>query len=435
MNTTTEKQTGFAPFHHSWGGICRLILGSLCLGAVFTARATEWTFTPGNEAPNVIGTVTDGQWTLKVTGFDKANGVLKFANLWGKSIIKDWTAPADSALSGVLDLRSPLTVVDEAGVRHAIAKVVAGQSAFTKSSDLVAFYCDILSFNGVDAYQFANNANLTRIEIGGDADSLQSNLLTSNPNLKTVKFDFPALRSIGSSNQEKTIFGDQTNPDPIDVGTIAVPSVTNLSNYALNRSFIVGNLVLTNIVSMGVGAFANASLTNVFLAGPLTKLNDNVFKGSTITNVVLDLPELAEVSNTAFSDQKYIRRVELVRPLVDMGLVTKVIAAAASGNTNLGENGYLVSGTWLPNNLRIYVSKRQWVPSEAETYSAENPTGFFLGAGTFTDTEKQMIAADPTLKGAFGVCVRVVNGTLKRRAFFVHKKSPYDAISMSIRIR
>ena len=42
-------------------------------------------------------TITDGQWILKVTGFDKANGVLKFANWWGKSIIKDWTAPADSA--------------------------------------------------------------------------------------------------------------------------------------------------------------------------------------------------------------------------------------------------------------------------------------------------------------------------------------------------
>lgn len=434
MNTTTEKQMGFALFHHSWGGLCRLILGSLCLGAVFTARATEWTFTPGAENPNIIGTITDGQWTLKVTGFDKENGVLKFANWWGKSIINAWTAPADSALSGVLDLRRPLTVVDEAGERHAIANVVAGQSAFTGSSDLVALYCDILSFNGKDTSQFASNPNLTRIEIGGDADSLQGLLLNRNPKLKTVKIDFPAMRSIGSSNGQN-IFGTQTTPDPIDVGTIAVPSVTNLFDYSLSRSFIVGNLVLTNIVSMGVGAFNSASLTNVFLAGPLTKLNDNVFKGSTITNVVLDLPELAEVSSLAFSEQKYIRRVELVRTPADMGQVTNVIAAAASGNTNLGENGYQVSGKWLPNNLRIYVSKRQWVPSEAETYSAENPTGFFLGKETFTDKEKQMIAADPTLKGAFGVCVKVVNGTLKRRAFFVHKKSPYDKGGLCIRIR
>ena len=118
-----------------------------------------------------------------------------------------------------------------------------------------------------------------------------------------------------------------------------------------------------------------------------------------------------------------------------MGQVTNVIAAAASGNTNLGENGYLVSGKWLPNNLRIYVSKKQWVPSAAETYSEDNPTGFFLGAGTFTAKEKQMIAADPTLRRAFGVCVRVVNGTLKRRAFFVHKKSPYDKGGLSIIIR
>ena len=434
MNTTTEKQMGFAPFRHSWGGLCRLILGSLCLCAVFTARATEWTYTPGKEDPNIIGTITDGQWTLKVTEFDKANGVLKFANWWGKSIIKAWTEPADSAISGVLDLRRPLTVIDEAGGRHAIANVVAGGSAFSGSSDLVAFYCDILSFTKNDASQFASNPNLTRIEIGGDADSLQGLLLNRNPNLKTVKFDFPAMRSIGSSNGQN-IFGIDTTPDPIDVGTIAVPSVTNLFNYSLSRSFIVGNLVLTNIVSMGTGAFNGASLTNVFLAGPLTKLNDNVFKGSTITNVVLDQPVLAEVSSLAFNEQKYIRRVELVRTPADMGQVTNVIAAAAWGNTNLGENGYLVSGKWLPNNLRIYVSKKQWVPSAAETYSEDNPTGFFLGANTFTAKEKQMIAADPTLKGAFGVCVKVVNGTLKRRAFFVHKKSPYDNGGLSIIIR
>ena len=434
MNTTTEKQTGFAPFHRSWGGICRLILGSLCLCAVFTARATEWTFTPGAENPNVIGTITDGQWTLKVTGFDKANGVLKFANMWGKSLIKAWTEPADSAMSGVLDLRRPLVVADGAGTRTAIRSVVAGEKAFFESGNLVAFYCDILSFSANATSAFQGNANLTRIEIGGDADILPSLLLNRNPKLKTVQFDFPAMRTIGSLNGQ-SIFGTQTSPDPIDVGTIAVPSVTNLFGGALSHSFIVGNLVLTNIVSMGTGAFNSASLTNVFLAGPLTKLNDNVFKGSTITNVVLDLPELAEVSSLAFNSQTNIRRVELVRTPADMGQVTNVIAAAASGNTNLGENGYQVSGKWLPNNLRIYVSKRQWVPSEAETYSAENPTGFFLGKETFTDKEKQMIAADPTLKGAFGVCVKVVNGTLKRRAFFVHKKSPYDKGGLCIRIR
>ena len=432
MNTATEKQMGFAPFHHSWGGICRLVLGILCLGAVFTARATEWTYTPGKDEANVIGTITDGQWTLKVTGFDKENGSLEFKS-W-KSLIKAWTAPTDSTKQGVLDLRSPLTVVDEAGGRHAIAKVGAGKSAFMGPSDLVAFYCDILAFSANADSAFQSNTNLTTVVIGGDADSLPGLLLSRNPKLKTVQFNFPAMRSIGNSNGQ-SIFGIQTSPDPIDVGTIAVPSVTNLFGGALSHSFIVGNLVLTNIVSMGTGAFNGASLTNVFLAGPLTKLNDNVFRGSTITNVVLDLPELAEVSSSAFSGQNYIRRVELVRTLADMGQVTNVIAAAASGNTNLGENGYLVSGKWLPNNLRIYVSKKQWVPSAAETYSAENPTGFFLGAGTFTAKEKQMIAADPTLRRAFGVCVRVVNGTLKRRAFFVHKKSPYDNGGLSIIIR
>lgn len=61
----------------------RLVLGILCLGAIFTARATEWTFAPG---AGISGTITDGQRTLEVTKFDRASGSLEFSS-W-KSPIK-----------------------------------------------------------------------------------------------------------------------------------------------------------------------------------------------------------------------------------------------------------------------------------------------------------------------------------------------------------
>ena len=389
-----------------------------------------WFYTPyaKPDAYKVIGTITDGQWTLEVTKFDRTDGSLEFAS-W-KSLIQDWSEPTDSTKHGVLDLRRPLVVADGDGVRTAIRSVVAGKSAFSGSDKLVAFYCDILSFSADATSAFQGNDNLTTVGIGGNAGVLPTLLFNQNPKLKAVAFDFPNLRTI-----ENRVFGS-SNPDPIDVQTFAIPSVESVLGAASSggSSFLYGDLVLANVAIIGDGAFNNASLTNVYLAGPATRLGNNAFRGSSITNVVLNLSQLAEVSSSAFNGQKNIRRVELVRKPADMGQVTNVIAAAASG-TDLGANGYLVSKKWLPNDLRIYVSKKQWVPSAAETYSAENPTGFFLGADTFTDKEKQMIAADPTLEGAFGVCVRVVNGTLKRRAFFVHKNSPYDKGGLIICIR
>ena len=406
------------------------VAGAFCLGLTLSVGATTWTYTPGKENPNIIGTVTDGQWTLKVTGFDKKNGVLRFASNWGKSIIKDWTEPTDSASRGVLDLRSPLKI-SENGQETTITNVVAGGSAFSWSTNLVAFSCDMLTFHGADNSQFAGNANLTRIEIGGGADSLPNLLLNKNPKLKTVKFDFPALRSVYG------IFGNETSPDPIDVGTIAVPAVTNIADWSLNRKCVAGDLVLTNIAVMGAGTFSGASLTNVFLGGPLTQLGENVFKGSTVTNIVLDLPELAAAAKSSFGEQRYIRSVEFRRtPAGGMGLATNIIAHAAWGNNNLGSNGYLIDGSWRPNNLRIYVSKKQWTPEETEVYDAtNNPTGFFLGRETFTKKEKEMIQGDSTLGKAFGVCVRVANGKLVRQAFFVHKPSPHDPKGFALPFR
>ncbi len=39
------------------------VAGAFCLGLTLSVGATTWTYTPGKENPNIIGTVTDGQWT------------------------------------------------------------------------------------------------------------------------------------------------------------------------------------------------------------------------------------------------------------------------------------------------------------------------------------------------------------------------------------
>ena len=244
--------------------------------------------------------------------------------------------------------------------------------------------------------------------------------------LVVAKFDFPNLRQ-GGSTAGQTILGN-ASPNPIDIATVAIPGVTNVVKGAYAHAKLGGDLVLTNVMAIGDGAFNGAVLTNVTLTGSLAALPANAFKGTAITNVVLDLPNLTNVAATAFSGQTNVRSVELVSRLADMGMVTNVVAAAAN-NANLGDNGYLVNKAWQKNNLRIYVSKRQWRPSAAETYDAEtNPTGYFLGKESFNDKEQALIEADPTLAKAFGILV-VKSGTkVVRKAFFVNKPSPHDKI-------
>lgn len=103
---------------------------------------------------------------------------------------------------------------------------MAGKSAFSGSDKLVAFYCDSLSFAANADSAFSGNTNLGTVEIGGNADYLPNLLLNGNPKLKTVKFDFPNLRTI-----EDRVFGT-SNPDPIDVRTFASPSVERVRSAA-----------------------------------------------------------------------------------------------------------------------------------------------------------------------------------------------------------
>lgn len=156
--------------------------------------------------------------------------------------------------------------------------------------------------------------------------------------------------------------------------------------------------------------YTSTALKEVYLAGTIDTLQKDTFRsttGGTITNVVFDLPNLTSIysdaANHAFYGQKKIRRVELVTPFTDMGLVTNIVKNADNGSINA---------------LRIYVSKKMWIPSEKETYSETNPTGIF---SDITAEEKATLDAE-IQKNVMGVLV--MGGT--RKGIFVHKTSKYD---------
>ena len=253
------------------------LLTSVCLCAALSASATTWTYTPGTDANNVVGTITDGQWTLKVTEFDKENHVLSFAmsESWGHPVVKAYEPSSDPTKKGVLDLSSPLEIVEgesESQTSTTITKVKIGTWSFgcenedNVATNMVEFYCNVIDKISGE-FNFASDPNLKKVEIGGTAESIGHLVFANDPALKTVKMDFPDMRSVGASWCLFGANGEGTTLDSLDVMAVLNPLVTNICNNALARSFIVGDLVLSNAMNIGEQAFNQASLSSVFLGG------------------------------------------------------------------------------------------------------------------------------------------------------------------------
>ena len=385
-----------------------MLAGAACLCAALSASATEWTYS----ASGTTYTITDGQWTLKVGKLAATDTTLKVTGISG------WEDPTSTPdKKGVLDLRKPLTVtVNDATAT--ISSVEVAQSALGWKTNIVEICCDIIGAMADSC--FAGNANMTNIVIGGTAETLPGLVVNKCSKLKTATFGFPNLRKAGNAVGHGILGVNTTSLTPIDISTVAVPGITNVCSGAFANSLWRGDLVLTNVMTMGANAFMNAALTNVYVSGSLTNLANQVFRGTTITNVVFDLPNLESIAIDAFghttsteNQQKKIRSVEILSAISDMGQITNIVR--------------YVSGTAASTGCRVYVSKRQWTKEARElaTYSAdENPTGYFADKATFTDAEKNKIAEDSTLAKAYGVLV--VGGA--RKAFVVNKPSPHDKI-------
>lgn len=384
-----------------------------------------WAYTPDSSfSYSAVGKITDGQWTLIVRALNTTTGTLSLP--WNETVkSKDnsttyksytWQEPEDSAKKGICDLRSPLALTNTVdGTVIPINSVELGQT-FMRSTDLVEFYCDIISSLGSSA-NFQHCTSMTTIAIGGTAKSCSDLLLNRTKALQSVEFNFPNMLKLGNGHFPIGIIYNSSLK--FDITGLASPGVTNIAYNIIqtdtgsnNGSCLYGDLVLTNIMNMVYGAFQNSSLTSVSLAGPITVLNGNTFSGSSITNVVLDLPNLTtawsvndnNMQVSAFNGQSKIRTVHLKTRLLDMGQITNIVASAN------------MTGTISPENLLIYVSRRSWAPSMAEKYDADsNQTGFF---SYLTAAERQATKNDPVLSRAFGVLV-TPSGT--RKAYFVHE--------------
>ena len=392
----------------------KYILLALILALAGTVCAKNWTYDSSAK------TISDGQWTLSVTLKDTVLSV------WG---VKSYVDGGD----GVIDLNKPLTLTGGSSVT--VSGVEFGESSLSGKSALKKFYCDIVDALGKSMLQ--SNPNLTDVVLKGEKVSKLSDLMLNRcSSLTNAVLKFPNLRTVGDR-----IFGVYTEKvAPINVMDLLNPGVTNITSkltQGKGSSFFYGDLVLTNVHAMSQNAFDDANLTSVYLAGPLEELKWGVFRGYTkqsITNIVLALPNLKSVNSDAFLGQCNIHSLEMQRvPKGGMALVKNVLYPAAKG-VGLGEQYAYGSGGWPTQTNRIYVSRKQWTPSAEETWTESNTNGFFVGK-PFTDNERNMITADPTLTKAFGVLVEYRNGNLVRRAFFVRKSSPYDKLGFVLHFR
>ena len=392
----------------------KYILLALILALAGTVCAKNWTY------DSSASTISDGQWTLSVSLKDTVLSV------WGG---KSYVDGGD----GVIDLNNPLTLTGGSSVT--VSGVVFGESSLSGKSALKKFYCDIVDALGKSMLQ--SNPNLTDVVLKGEKVSKLSDLMLNRcSSLTNAVLKFPNLRTVGDR-----IFGVETKKvAPINVMDLLNPGVTNITSKLTQdkgSSFFYGDLVLTNVHAMSQNAFDDANLTSVYLAGPLEELKGDVFRGYTkqsITNIVLALPNLKSVNSDAFVGQCNIHSLEMQRvPKGGMALVKNVLYPAAKGE-GLGEQYAYGLGGWPTQTNRIYVSRKQWTPSAEETWTESNTNGFFLGK-PFTEGEKKMIEADPTLTKAFGVWVQYQGTNLVHRAFFVHKPSPYDKLGFVLHFR
>ncbi len=426
------------------------LIGLVCIGLAFSASAaTTWTYKKTGAGTSTAGTITNEQWTITVKSFDEENAILTLGN--GSCAITARVDPEDTTQAGILDLRDIQVVKgDDTENSIGIKSLALSQSAFNTSKfGLKELYCNNISSLGSSC--FANNTDLIKIEIGGPVEEFPTLLINKCSSLETAEFNFPNVKKAGDW---QTITGGSLTAlkNNFDVSTFVNPGITNILKNAFAISYFYGDLTLTNVMFLGTAAFQGASLTNVYLSGSLTTLPQYVLRGNgTITNVVLDLPNLETIDYEAFGhqnqghNQNMIRRVELVYALKDMGLVTNIVRFAASGSANLGENGYMVydetqkKNVWLLNNLCIYVSKKQWNPNDKKNeevkWSEENPSGFVADVSTLKDKEKKLLD-EKTLKNVMGVLITKSGTKTVRKAFIIHKPSirdPKTGFAISIR--
>lgn len=269
----------------------KMVLGLVAALAAASASA-GWTYDSSAK------TMTDGNWTLKVSGLDASKGIV--------SIGVDDTGLKSGyvAGSGVLDLRGTLFTIDT--VAYDKKEIKSG--LLRTSTAITEFYADGLTDVGGTA--FYKCTSLTTVAIGGTFTSLPSKggyggqgLFHSCSKLASFTMDAPNLVSIGGDafNSAANLVADIEDICPSTLKTIG-----NKAFFMCGK--LTGHLKLYGVESLGKQAFAKcAGIAEVtIVSDALTEIPTNIdngqglFTGTSLTNVTMRCPNLTSVGAFAF---------------------------------------------------------------------------------------------------------------------------------------
>lgn len=245
--STFVRWTGDVPAGHETDNPLTITMDAPKMLTAHFSR--EWVYTPGNSA-----TISDGDWTLNVTGTTELT----------------ITSVATSGTRGLIDLTTPIS---NGGTVTALGNYCFSANAVLKDIRLPEGITSI----GLGA--FYNSVALTNVTplLPGSLVSLGDGAFKNCTSLAGDLFI--------TNSAPVTIAGsDNFNGTKIVSATLG-SGVTNLSSYMLSSCSQLRSVTLPEtLVSIGLGAFFNSTaLTNVtpLLSGSLVSLGDGAFKNCT----------------------------------------------------------------------------------------------------------------------------------------------------------
>ena len=365
------------------------------------------------------GTITDGQWVLSVNWVSESGAL---------------TVTGVKSGSGALDLRD--ATVDGAEVGEIRLKT----SLFVKNTAITAFYANHLA-GSLDRLFYAAT-NLERIEIAGEgvteiASSKEGEgdgCFEGCTALASIVLDCPNLTYIG-----KYAFARCSNLSG-DIADIVNPNVRTIEDRAFQDCRkLTGRLCLRSADYLGTSVFycsyeaqaAGSCVQEIRLGkGQLTELLPHSMLGlfehcTELTNFVVEAVSLT-IGRYAFANCSGLRRIEFVIPepvvfseKASFGTTTGTFA----GCTSLEE---VVFAGAAPTKDGLDTLLTAVAASDADKtctiYASKKQPGWRELAAPLTDEELKVAPV-----GCFGV---YRDGL--RKAWLVHRNSPFDPTGMTL---
>ena len=376
------------------------------------------------------------------------NAVIQDIRLWGESAtIKfdyySWAGSCSALTNAVLDIGltsipgplfpscASLSVDIATLVKPHFTSIAA--KAFANTAVYGKLECSNLSSIGASAFV---KTKLQEVVLRGTATTLPTSpsrnggIFEQITTLTNAVIDLP-LSYVG----QNMFYGCNALNCPAEQ---VVPSCAEtIYDGAYGQCSFSGHVELTNVVSIGLSAFAGSGIEDIRIAGELTTVAGNAqgygpfYNMASLTNVVLDCPNLQSITNRAFAVQSAAYSHRLAS--ITIGSTNRVSIDSASFNyqpvsratfhgpapdlpslQNLLVARTATSGTAAKPST-IYASKRQegWLSDEIRSVASE--------------TERSLWVADnPDQKPSalLGVLKRDGNG--KSKAYIVNEPSPFD---------